>query len=74
MGRNLNRRVEVTAPIYDESIQREIRDHFEILWKDNLKSRRLDANQQNRYKVQQGPKINGQEELYEYVRKLLSKG
>ena len=74
MGRNLNRRVEVTAPIYDESIQREIRDHFEILWKDNLKSRRLDANQQNIYKVQQGPKINGQEELHEYVRKLLSKG
>ena len=74
MGRNLNRRVEVTAPIYDESIQREIRDHFEILWKDNSKSRHLDANQKNEYKVQQGPKINGQEELYGYVRKLLSKG
>ena len=70
----MNRRVEVTVPIYDESIQREIRDHFEILWKDNSKSRILDADQKNKYRVQHGPKINGQEELHEYVRKLLSKG
>ncbi|HAR21363.1 MAG TPA: polyphosphate kinase 1, partial [Cryomorphaceae bacterium] len=57
MTRNLNRRVEVTVPIYDDKIKRQLRDHFEILWKDNTKSRIFDANQSNAYRKLNGPKI-----------------
>jgi len=74
MTRNLNRRVEVTAPIYDLKIQRQLRDHFEILWKDNTKSRIFDQNQANPYRTLPGPKIRAQIELHNYVRKQLLKG
>jgi polyphosphate kinase len=74
MGRNLNRRVEVTVPIYDAAIQRQLRDHFDILWKDNTKSRNFDPQQQNKYRMLHGPKITAQEELHRYVKQLLLKG
>ena len=74
MTRNLNRRVEVTAPIYDSKIQRQLRDHFEILWKDNTKARVFDAHQSNVYRTLPGPKIRAQLDLHEYVKKQLLKG
>jgi polyphosphate kinase len=74
MTRNLNRRVEVTAPIYDTKIQRQLRDHFEILWKDNTKARIFDANQSNVHRTLPGPKIRAQLDLHEYVKKQLLKG
>ena len=36
MERNLDRRVEVTVPIQDPALQREIVDNFEISWSDDL--------------------------------------
>jgi len=74
MTRNLNRRVEVTAPIYDAKIQRQLRDHFEILWKDNTKARIFDAHQSNVHRTLPGPKIRAQLDLHEYVKKQLLKG
>jgi len=74
MTRNLNRRVEVTAPIYDSKIQRQLRDHFEILWKDNTKARIFDSNQSNVHRMLPGPKIRAQLDLHEYVKKQLLKG
>lgn len=74
MTRNLNRRVEVTAPIYDSKIQRQLRDHFEILWKDNTKARILDANQSNMHRMLPGPKIRAQLALHDYVKKQQLKG
>lgn len=74
MTRNLNRRVEVTVPIYDDKIKRQLRDHFEILWKDNTKSRLFDAEQSNAYRKLNGPKIRAQLDLYAYVKKQLLKG
>lgn len=74
MGRNLNRRVEVTVPIYDSNLKRQLRDHFEILWKDNSKSRSFDGEQSNKYRMLYGPKINAQEELQKYVKGLINKG
>jgi polyphosphate kinase len=74
MTRNLNRRVEVTVPIYDDKIKRQLRDHFEILWKDNTKSRLFDADQSNAYRKLNGPKIRAQLELHAYVKKQLLKG
>jgi polyphosphate kinase len=74
MTRNLNRRVEVTVPIYDDKIKRQLRDHFEILWKDNTKSRIFDANQSNAYRKLNGPKIRAQLDMHTYVKKQLLKG
>lgn len=74
MSRNLNRRVEVTVPIYDPAIQRQLRDHFDILWKDNTKSRNFDTEQSNCYRKLNGPKIRAQVELHDYVKRQLLKG
>ena len=74
MTRNLDRRVEVTARIYDLKIQRQLRDHFEILWKDNTKSRWFNAEQTNDYRKLSGPRIRSQVELHNYVIKQLKKG
>ena len=38
MTRNLDNRVEVTCPILQDDLKKEINDIFEIYWKDNLKS------------------------------------
>lgn len=47
MTRNMDRRVEVTAPIYDEALKAQLEAHFDIMWKDNRKSRLVDAEGQN---------------------------
>lgn len=41
MTRNLDRRVEVSAPILDESLAQDIRAQFERMWSDNTHARRL---------------------------------
>lgn len=41
MPRNIDRRVEVTCPIWDRDLQKELIDLFSIEWKDNVKARRL---------------------------------
>jgi len=74
MSRNLNRRVEVTVPIYDDQLRRQLRDHFDILWKDNTKSRWFTKGQSNTYRKLKGPKIRAQVELHNYVQKQLLKG
>ena len=52
MKRNIDYRVEVTAPIYNKRIQRELMKHFDICWSDNVKARmqrrgKLKANSPN---------------------------
>ncbi len=74
MPRNLDYRVEVGVPIYDERIKRQLRDHLDIIWKDNVKSRWQNAEQPNEYRVIKGPHIRSQYALYEYVKKQLKRG
>ena len=75
MTRNLDYRVEVGCPIYDEDIKRELIDTFEISWKDNVKARIFDAEQNNRYREPDGPPFRSQFEMYDYyVRKLENPG
>lgn len=50
MVRNLHHRIETCVPIFDRDIQTEIRELFEIQWKDNVKARILDKEQKNEYK------------------------
>ncbi|MEQ9262796.1 MAG: polyphosphate kinase 1 [Owenweeksia sp.] len=74
MPRNLDYRVEVTVPIYDDVIKRQLRDHLEIIWKDNVKSRWHNEEQDNAYRTIKGPKIRSQYALYDYVKNQLKRG
>lgn len=74
MPRNLDYRVEVTVPIYDKKIKKQLRDHFDITWKDNVKSREHNEALNNPYRQISGPKIRSQYALHEYVKKQLKKG
>ena len=66
MTRNIDNRVEVSCPIYDEEIKQELIDTFNICWNDNVKSRILNANQDNKYKRNNKEKVRAQFETYNY--------
>ncbi|MGB1269982.1 MAG: polyphosphate kinase 1 [Flavobacteriaceae bacterium] len=66
MTRNLDNRVEVTCPIYDEQIKKELIDTFTICWNDNVKARILSENQDNIYRKTEGLAIRSQLKTYEY--------
>ena len=74
MTRNLDLRVEVAAPIYSPSIQAEIMDHLQCMWKDNMKARYSVDERPNVYRKIPGPRIRSQVELYHYVQNQLKKG
>jgi len=73
MTRNLDFRVEVTVPVYDKILQKELQDHLDILWKDNVKARLHNRDLANNYHKNPGPRIRSQMEMYDYVRKQLYK-
>ncbi|MCE2495090.1 MAG: polyphosphate kinase 1 [Flavobacteriales bacterium] len=50
MTRNLDNRVEVTVPIYDDEARQEILSNLEIGWMDNVKSRWHDQDYDNKYR------------------------
>lgn len=66
MTRNLDYRVEVGCPIYQEDIKQELIDTFEISWKDNVKARVYDETQQNKYRVDAQEPLRSQFEMYNY--------
>lgn len=71
MTRNLDRRIEVIAPIYDEDLAQEFKDILHIQLNDNVKARIQDAEEKNDYVKEnsEGRKIRSQEEIYEYLKK-----
>jgi polyphosphate kinase len=71
MTRNLDYRVEVTVPVYDRQVQRELKSHIDIIWKDNVKARIHGRGLENAYHKTPGPKVRSQYELYEFVKKQL---
>jgi polyphosphate kinase len=75
MPRNLDRRIEVAAPIYDKALQKEIRDIIDIQLKDNVKARILNSLQDNPYipKKDNEPKFRSQIETTKYYKKMLQK-
>lgn len=71
MTRNLDYRVEVGCPIYQNDIRQELIDTFEISWRDNVKARVYDDTQSNCYRRNDLPPLRSQFEMYDYyVRKL----
>jgi polyphosphate kinase len=74
MTRNLENRVEVGCPIYDPEIKKELMDTFEISWRDNVKARRFNEKQDNKYVRNKKTKLRSQFALYEYYQdKLVEK-
>ena len=71
MTRNMDYRVEVSCPIFDEEIKKELRETFEISWNDNVKARVHSINQDNAYRKSNKPPLRSQFALYEYYEKKL---
>lgn len=69
MVRNLDHRVEVTSPIYDEEIKKELIDILTIQLSDNVKARWLDNALSNEYVRSNKKKIRSQVEIYNYLYK-----
>ncbi len=70
MTRNLDGRVEVTCPIYDEDIKKQIIDTFNVGWKGNVKARLHSEKLDNKYRVRKENEIvfRAQNETYNYYR------
>jgi polyphosphate kinase len=69
MTRNLDGRVEVTCPIYDEEIKQELIDNFDLGWNGNVKARLHSEKLDNKYR-QRGDKpiFRAQLETYNYYK------
>ena len=68
MTRNLDGRVEVTCPIYQEDIKKQLIDSFEVGWKGNVKARYHSEKLDNKYRVRKEnePIFRAQLETYNY--------
>lgn len=66
MPRNLDRRIEVTCPVWDPAIKKEINDIFNIQWNDNVKARILDAELSNTMVSNGEPPLRSQTEIHRY--------
>jgi polyphosphate kinase len=67
MTRNLDARVEVTCPIYDQEIKNDLIDNFDIGWKGNVKARFHSYKLDNKYRARnQNPIFRAQLETYKY--------
>ena len=70
MTRNLNGRVEVTCPIYDEGIKKQLIETFDVGWKGNVKARFHSEKLDNKYRIraENEPVFRAQNETYNYYR------
>ncbi len=68
MSRNLDHRVEVSVPILDADLKKELDDYLSFQFKGNVKSRIIDKSQRNQYVTKDRAKkrFNSQEEVYNY--------
>lgn len=72
MTRNIDERVEVSCPIYDEDIKKELIDVFDIGWKANVKARIHSEELDNKYISAEGKKeFRSQQEMYKYYQRKL---
>jgi polyphosphate kinase len=70
MNRNLERRIELGFPIYDEEIKREVLEILDMQLKDNRKARMLDSEHNNLKKqAGEGPEFRAQIETYNFLKR-----
>ena len=70
LTRNLDGRVEVSCPIYDEDIKKQLIDNFECGWKGNVKARIHSESLDNKYRDRKPnePIFRAQQETYNYYK------
>lgn len=69
MTRNLDRRIEVTVPIYDPDLQKDLKFMLDACLKDNQKARVIDLEQKNKnVKTDLKEKFNSQDAIYSYFK------
>jgi polyphosphate kinase len=72
MTRNLDGRVEVSCPIYDEDVKKELMDSFDIGWKGNVKARMHSEGLDNKYRKSENElTFRAQLETYKYYKEKL---
>ena len=70
MPRNIDRRIEVTCPLYDEEIKNELRVYMDIQWNDNVRARILNDQLDNKFRKDRSrKKIRAQWQTYEFLKK-----
>lgn len=74
MTRNLDRRIEVIAPIYDKDIAKEFKEILNLQLNDNVKARIHDAEESNQFvqRKDDEPAIRSQYAIYNYLKKIHS--
>ena len=72
MPRNLDHRIEVSCPVWDPAIKKEITDVFNIQWNDNVKARILDAGMSDRIVSNSKPPLRSQTEIHAYYTSISS--
>lgn len=74
MPRNLDNRIEVTTPIYDKNIQKELRAIYDLQFKDNVKARDWRSESENLINNTESKKvIRSQIEIYNYLKNIHNK-
>jgi len=73
MPRNLDRRIEVTCPVWDPGIRKEVSDVFDIQWNDNVKARILDNTLSNRLVSSGTDPLRSQTEIHRYFTEINSR-
>ncbi len=70
MPRNIDRRIEVTSPVYEEHIKEELRTYMDIQWRDNVRARILNEKLDNRFRRDRSrKKIRTQWQTYDFLKK-----
>jgi len=69
MTRNLDGRVEVSCPIYDYDVKKELMDSFDVGWQGNVKARLHSEKLDNKYRERgENPVFRAQLETYNYYK------
>jgi len=69
MSRNIDSRVEVGFPIYDDDIKKEIRDIINIQLSDNTRAREINIQNSNKYhKTKSDIPVRAQIDIYNYLK------
>ncbi|MCO5950235.1 MULTISPECIES: polyphosphate kinase 1 [Mucilaginibacter] len=69
MTRNIDTRVEVGFPIYDEHLKKEVRDIIDLQLEDNTKSREINSHNTNKYhKTKSDHPQRAQVDIYNYLK------
>lgn len=70
MIRNLDTRIEVLTPIYDEDLQLELKEILDIQFRDNVKARDWSTSERNIIISNGKEKVRTQDVIYKYIKSL----